>query len=217
MTAIAFRRASLLASFFEPIQQGKEFTPSYPFTKQLGAERNFLDGKKLLLELDPSVAYEHVLRDFAIESLSDNQMLYVFTSKGSPLYSTLSEVNGVRLYVLAGRVSYPTSGERTNEVSIPQNDQAVLLDVIERTIHSNPEAKMALVYDSISDLILSWGFEDSYKSLKQVNELVNDARITTVFLITARAHEQEKSTLVKSVFPVHVSHNEDGLRITRRP
>jgi hypothetical protein len=216
VTAGVFRRASLLAGFFEPLPRGAVLPTERPFTRALGVESGYLAGKKFLLELDPSAPYEQALRDFSVESLSDGFLVYVFTARGGPVYSSLSTILGVRLYVLTTRVSYPTPGEQPNEVSVPQNDQAIILDVIDKTVHANPEGKVAIIYDNISDLILSAGFEETYKFLKQVNEIINDPRVKSLFLLTGGAHPPENVSLVRSLFPYHLSYDTSGLKFTRR-
>ncbi len=122
----------------------------------------------------------------------------------------------MRLYILTTRVSYPTPGDQPNEVSVPQNDQAIILDVIDKTVHANPEGKVAIIYDNISDLILSAGFEETYKFLKQINEIVNDPRVNALFLLTAGAHPAENVSLIRSLFPFHISYDSTGLKFTRR-
>ncbi len=216
ITAGVFRRASLLAGFFEPLPRGAPLPVEYPFTRALNIESGYLTGKKFLIEVDPSMAYEQTLKDFSVESLSEGFLVYVFTARGGPVYSSLSTVLGVRLYVLTTRVSYPTPGEQPNEVSVPQNDQAIILDVIDKTVHANPEGKVAIIYDNISDIILSAGFEETYKFLKQVNEIINDPRVNSLFILTAGAHPAENVSLIRSLFPVHITYDGSGLRFTRR-
>ncbi|MBI2649242.1 MAG: hypothetical protein HYU03_07785 [Thaumarchaeota archaeon] len=216
ITAGVFRRASLLAGFFEPLPRGAPLPVEHPFTRALNIESGYLSGKKFLIEVDPSVAYEQTLKDFSVESLSDGFLVYVFTARGGPVYSSLSTILGVRLYVLTTRVSYPTPGEQPNEVAVPQNDQAIILDVIDKTVHANPEGKVTIIYDNLSDIILSAGFEETYKFLKQINEIINDPRVNSLFILTAGAHPAENVSLIRSLFPVHITYDGAGLRFTRK-
>ena len=111
MSALVFRRASLLTAFFEPVKTTGKFTAEFPFTERLGVPVTFLPGRTLLLEADPSVAYEQAVADFARQSISNNSTVYVFTAKGSPIFNALQKINGVRFYILSTKVSYPKPEE----------------------------------------------------------------------------------------------------------
>ncbi len=123
ISALVFRRASLLTAFFEPVRATGKFTAEFPFTQRLGVDNSFLDGRTLLLETDPSVAYEQVASDFARQSQSNGHTVYVFTAKGSPIYNALHAINGVRFYILSAKVTYPKPEENEpSQILIPSTD-----------------------------------------------------------------------------------------------
>jgi hypothetical protein len=217
ISALVFRRASLLTAFFEPSRPTGKTTAEFPFTERLGVPATFLQGRTFLLETDPSVAYEQVVTDFARQSVSNNNTVYVFTAKGSPVYNALHKTGGVRFYILSAKVSYPKPEENEPlQILIPNNDQAVILDLIDKTISAaEAPAQVAIVFDSISDMILSGGFEGTYKFVKQVNETTGNGRTAALFLMTLGAHDEKVVSFVRSLFPTQLIDDVGGLRMTR--
>lgn len=216
VTATIFRRASLLSGFFGPISGIQVNKPMFPLSQSLGIGSSSLIGTTFLFEIDPSYNYEHVVGDFAVEMLSNKASVYVFTSKRSPIYNSLSKIRGVRFYTLSSSVSYPRASDNPEEILVPQNDQAILLDIIQKTISSDLEAKIGLVYDNISDIILSSSLENAYKFLKQANEIIDIKRVAAMFLFTAGAHDEKTGNLVKTLFTSHIVMSTAGPRIARQ-
>jgi hypothetical protein len=217
VTAFVFRRASLLTAFFEPVRPTGKFAAEFPFTDRLGVQATFLQGRTFLLETDPSIPYEQVVSDFARQSVSNNNTVYVFTAKGSPIYNALHNTTGVRFYILSAKVSYPKPEENEpSQILIPSNDQAVILDLIDKTLSAaTSPAQVAIVFDSISDMVLSTGFESTYKFVKQVNETTGNGRTSALFLMTLGAHDEKVVSFVRSLFPTQMVDDANGLRITR--
>ena len=217
ISALVFRRASLLTAFFEPVRPSSKVTAEFPFTERLGVESTFLPGRTLLLETDPSVAYEQVTSDFARQCLSTAHTVYVFTAKGSPIYNALHKIDGVRFYILSAKVTYPKPEDNEpSQILIPANDQAVILDLIDKTISAaTAPAQVAIIFDSISDMILSTGFEGTYKFVKQVNETIGNGRTAALFLMTLGAHDEKVVSFVRSLFPTQLVEDAEGLRMTR--
>jgi hypothetical protein len=213
VTASIFRRASLLSSFFEPVPQVVPVTS--PFSKRVATPGVSFEGTRSLLEVDPSSNYEDVVKDFSIEQIPHGALVFVFTSRGSPVFNSLYDRVGVRFYVMTSKVSYPKPTELQNEVLVPQNDQAVLLDLIDKTVVSTAEGKASVIFDSISDLILYLGFEGSYKFIKQANEILSLPKVSGLFLLTSGAHEDKILSLIRSLFPNHLLYDARGLKLTR--
>jgi archaellum biogenesis ATPase FlaH len=79
-----------------------------------------------------------------------------------------------------------------------------------------PIASQTLVlFDSLSDLIVSFGFERSYEFMKNVNEILNERRVTSVFIIKSRAHEERVTSLVRGLYGAHLLYGSAGLSVTR--
>jgi len=99
---------------------------------------------------------------------------------------------------------------------VPQHDNPVLLDVLDKTIGSNPDVEIAVLFDRVTDRILSVGLEKTYNFLKYANEIVNNPRTTSLFIINEPAHDAKTMTLVRSLFPNHLSYTATGLKATKR-
>lgn len=217
ITATIFRRASLLSGFFGPISalQIKTSAPTYPFSNSLKIDPQTLVGRTLLFLTDPSTPYEKVVDDLAVELLSNKSYVFVFTSKRSPIQASLSKVKGVRYYILTSTVSYPRGTDVPDEILVPQNDQAILLDIIQKTILNDPDAKLGIIYDNISDMILSSSVEASYKFLKQANEIIDPKRVMAMFLFTPGAHDDRTVNLIKALFANHIVMVKDVPQLVR--
>ena len=215
VTALVFRRASLLTGFFEPTRVRQPGAAIYPFSTRLGSERGAVRELKALLEVDSSLAYEQVVVDFAVELSSNNLPVYAFTSKGSPVYNALNRVPGVRFYILSGKVSYPRPDDQPYQILVPNNDHAVLLDLLDKTIASNSATGAAIIFDSVSDMVLLTGVESAYKFLKQANESMGGNKVASIFLMTAGAHEERVVNVLRGLFPNILVYDSSGLRMTR--
>ena len=139
ITATIFRRASLLSGFFGPVSAMQINSPIFPFSQSLSIPSSTLIGRTFLFELDPSYNYEQVVDDFAVELLSNKALVFAFTSKRSPVYNSLFKIKGVRFYILSSIRILSESSRCPDEILVPLNDQAILLDIIQKTITSDPE------------------------------------------------------------------------------
>jgi hypothetical protein len=212
--ATQFRRTSTLTGMFEPVQEGQPFKETYPFTSKLGMPHDLLRGRNFLLEADSPIACASTVADLSIELLSSGYVVYVFTSKGSPLYQALSSIAAVRFLLLSSNVSYPKPGDEAREVLVPNGDHSVLLDVVERTADGDT-AKVGIIFDSITDILLLSGFEGTYKFLKQVNEMVNRTNLVSMFLLTKGAHDERTLRVIRSLFSNQLTYEATSLKITR--
>jgi hypothetical protein len=200
-TAATFRRATLLSAFFQPgIAPPKIVAPSKTFSGRLGLSTEQILGREYLMEVDPASKFEESVRDFAMELGARQYVLFAFTAGGSPVRNALVGLDNVRFFTMTRKVSYPKPGESPDEVLVPTADQSVLLNVLDKAITSNPDLKFGVVFDSVSDLILSSGLESTYKFLKQANEMLSHNRVTSVFLLTLGAHTEREVSVVKSLF-----------------
>ena len=200
-TAATFRRATLLSAFFQPgVAPAAVSPPSTTFSGRLGLKPEGASGRVFLMEVEPSSSFEEPVKDLANELGSTQRVLFAFTAAGSPVYAGLTGLGNVRFFTMTRKVSYPKPGERPDEMLVPSTDQSVLLNVLDKAISANPDLKFGVVFDSVSDLILSSGLEMTYKFLKQAIEMLTGNRITAVFLMTAGAHTDREVNVVKSLF-----------------
>jgi predicted transcriptional regulator len=173
-----------------------------------------LAGKSVLLEVDPALNYEtavsKIVGDFTLKGHSP----FLFSWRGSPVYAKLSGGDGLSLRTMDSEVTTRKKVDN-REVLIPQNNHTVLLDELSRVIQSQTENGILLVFDSISDLVISEGLETTYKVLKTVNGLVTGTSTTILAILRRRAHDDRAESMIKGIYAFHVIHDSGGLKLAR--
>lgn len=217
VTARIFRQATTFAALFATTTTTVAVAAPRRtgFSAAAGFPEGF-QGRLFLLETSSSTNYEGSVLDFVQEMTSAGSSAFVFTSKGSPVYNAVRKKPGVRVYTFSSSVSYPNETEDPDEILVPAVDPPILLDVLNKIVTINPGAKITVVYDSLSDLVLSIGLQESYKFVRQANGILNRTNVAAMFLMTLGAHEEQTVNLVKSLFPNHLLVDEQGLRTTRK-
>lgn len=168
----------------------------------------------MLLEADPSTNYEKGVREFAQEMSAKGRTVFAFTSRGSPVYLLLKEVQGIRFFVLS-ESSYPKATGNSLEVMVPRNDLAVLLNVIDDSIARNKGQPIAIIFDNISSLILDEGFQECYKFLRQVNEILSHGDAMSIFIVLSKAHDEKTMNIFKNLYSGHLVFDSAGLRVVK--
>jgi predicted transcriptional regulator len=170
-----------------------------------------LAGNGILLEVDTSSRYERGVRRIAEEFASKGHTVYLFSWKGSPVYEVLSGLASVNLRTMTTDVSYSKQvGKR--EYLIPQGDRAVLLQEMSRAAESAPSGKALIVFDSVSDMIVLQGVEQTYSFLRTASGLVSGGRATLVCVLKRHSHDEKTESLVKGVFLNALVYDSSGLR-----
>jgi hypothetical protein len=213
VTAGVFRKASALSSFFAlvggPAQGTADTGPD---------EKSVLDASiPVLFEVDPASRYEQTLVSLSKSKTGRGGLVFIFTSRGSPVHTCLAGTPGVRFYIMTSDVAYPILSKEEGELLVPQNDSAVLLDIVGKTVSSTGMAPLAIVFDSLTEFSIYQGFESTYKFIKQANELLDTPRVSSVYLAVRAAQDERETSLVKSLFRMHVSYDAAGLNVTRGP
>ncbi|MDG6998542.1 MAG: hypothetical protein JRN15_05435 [Nitrososphaerota archaeon] len=174
----------------------------------IGEDLSFIHGRSFLLEIDPSTAYERSVSSFTDELSKAGSTIFVCTHRSSPVYKFLSSEK-FRFFLSTDTVSYIRQTDRENEVLIPQNDFAILLEVISKSLASSG-GSVVFVIDSISDMLVSSGFESTYKALKNANEVLAGPNVTSLFIMTRSIHDQKIVAAIRSLFSTHLQSGVDG-------
>ncbi len=164
---------------------------SIGFSSALPLEHEQLRGRKILLEYDPTTPYETCIRDFCFEAKGQGETLIVVTPKAGPVTRVLEGDDDIEL--------------------IPMRDDLVLYPVFEE----NSEGPVSFVYDSISDYILSRGFNAAYGYIKNLLERIDEGRITGLFLLNPEAHDPKEVSAIRSLFSNQIFFSGVGLEIRR--
>ncbi len=158
------------------------------FSPQLGVKHDKLRGKKILLEFDPSAPYERLVRDFVVECASHNEEVIVLTKTGSAVEQALAGDNGFQL--MHNGTTAPMISEVTAKHSL---------------------RPLGLVYDNITDLVMSTDIHSAYRFLQNALTLLSDQTITALFLLNPSAHEQRDTYTLRGLFSNQVVHGKQGL------
>jgi hypothetical protein len=186
------------------------------FSKALGLNHNDLIGRKVLFEFDPTSRYEKPVEDFVTEAVTNVEQVVVFTRRGSALHSSLSDQKSVKFFCLTQQVSVPKELSE-NEVLFPSNDISLMLDVIDKTLKAYPHDVVNVIFDNLSDLVLSIGFEKTYHFTKYATEILASSRITALFLLNASAHDPEVVHSLRSLFDNQISFGKGGIHAVKLP
>jgi len=66
-------------------------------------------------------------------------------------------------------------------------------------------------------MLVTSGFETTYKFLKSANEVLADVNVTSLFLATRGIHDSKVIATIRSLFPNHLSGVPDGsVKLTRK-
>ena len=164
-----------------------------PFSSKFGIEHKELIGKAVILEFEPRRRYENLVSDFVRECFAHGEGCVVFTRHGSRVHRKVSDL-GARVVKLA--YVKPSSGEYA-----PLTDGVKTLDVMNRL--AGPLT--AVVFDNLTDLIVSLGEEETYTFAIQALEILGRGFAPSLFLINGRAHEERTVKAFEALFPLIVS------------
>jgi hypothetical protein len=171
-------------------------------------------GRKILLEFDPASQYEKVIQDFVTEALANVELTFVFTRRSSNLHSFLSAQKAVKFFCLTQQVNVPRELSE-NERLLPSNDTSLMLDALDQTLKTHSEDKISMVFDSLSDLVLSLGFEKTYNFVKYATDMLSSPRITVLFLLNQTAHDPNVSSSLRGLFSNQVSIGKAGIHAVK--
>jgi len=157
------------------------------FSKQLGLDHSQLRGKKILLEFDSSAPYERLIKDFGLECTSENETVIVLTRRGSIIQKVFEGEESVKLVNLA--------------------PQTMLTPIL----NEHPKSPLSLVYDNLTDLVLSVGPQAAYKFVQNMLELLSEPRITAIFLLNTAAHEPKDANSLRGLFGNQVVYGKQGI------
>ena len=74
------------------------------------------------------------------------------------------------------------------------------------------EKPLALVYDNLTDLIISTGFQQAYNFVKNTLERLSAPKLTALFLFNPSAHPPNEAYSIRSLFGGQVTYGVDGLK-----
>jgi hypothetical protein len=222
---ILFGRASASADSIESFVERFFVSPLAPtvipvltrpnvFSKTLGLTHQQMAGRNILLDFDPASNYEEAIRNFATEALAHAEPTVIFTRMNSATHSTLREQKAVKFFCLTQQVSVPKEFSE-NEMLLPANDSSLMLDVLDKTLKAHPEGNINVVFDSLSDLIMSISFEKTYRFIKYVIDLLASTGATVLFLLNQTAHDSKVEAGIRHLFSNQISFRKERMQLVK--
>ena len=173
------------------------------FSRTVGMSHEEVAGRKLLLEFDPQGDSDRIFKSVLAESASNFERTVVFTRKGRPVYSMAQRQPAAKIFVLTSRVSYPKV-ENENLVLLPSYDTSLLLDALNKTIEAYAGSSFTIIFDSITHFIFTLGPERTYSLVRQALELMISDKITAIFAMNSKAHDQKTMATFENMFDLEI-------------
>lgn len=173
--------------FLAEIKRYLEEAKAIKFSSQLELNHKDILGRIILLEFDPSFPYERAVRDFVHECVFYNKVALVLTHGGSVIQNVFEGDDGIEIL----NISY----------------QQTLSEVLEKY----SKESLCLVYDSITDIILSTNVESAYGYFQNALKFLSEFGATTIFLLNPLAHEPRDVSSIKGLFSNQIKYDKNGL------
>jgi len=184
------------------------------FSKSVGLTHEQMLGRKFLVEFDPVSTYEKAIEDFVKEALANVEPVLIFTPRGSVIHTSLAKqpIN----FFLMSSVSVPKMITE-NEILLPANNPTLILDSFNKVLETHTGTNVCLVFDSLSELLISVGLEKTYKFTKYALEMLAPQWATVLFLFNPNAHDLKTVSNLKSLFRDQLAYRKDGMQVIRIP
>lgn len=220
-----FKESTVFSRFFEETPYPKTSRPlskslsedmSNAFSQPLKISHHQLIGRKILLEFDVTSNYEEIVKNFVSECQTNGGMPIIFTRKGSSVHASITNRAAVQLLLLTTNVSVPTLGSLENETLLPAEDTSLMLNALSKLIEIRSE-KVCVVYDNISELMFSVGFERAYAFVRYFIEMLDSfpQKITALFLLNPEAHDEKVVSSLRGLFRDQIAYEKGRLIIIK--
>jgi len=183
------------------------------FVELLAFHDALLANKCVLLEVDPSLDYEAILREL-VQDETKRSRVSAFTWKGSPLYPVLPRGERVYVYVMSTHESRAPS--RPRELIVPSHDEAALLGFIDESGTRDASGEKDLViFDSVSELLVSLGNERSQRFLKRATQSLDAKGRRALFIVKKGYHDERSQRMVRGLFSEGLVYDSSGLKLDK--
>lgn len=215
-SAVSFNQTSVYAGLL-PAPAIVTESASDEFSKQINYAHESTVGRQILLEVDANTGYERDVASFCKEFLANGFTVIAITAKSNAVYHALSGLPQVRYFLFSGSVSRPTAIEgEEGRMLIPQDSMMEVIGLLERMwATSGGDGKIALVFDNLSDRVISVGLERTYKSVKEMLAILGDRKVTTLFLMHGGTLDQKALTILRSLFGTILESKRDRIAIVK--
>jgi len=184
------------------------------FVELLAFQDALLSKRGTLLEVDPSQGYEHAVREL-VQDETKRSRVSAFTWRASPVFSSLPRNERVYVYVMTAAQGKAPS--RPREFVVPSHDEAALLEFVGGSLEQDGGARNdLLIFDSVSELLVSLGNEKSQRFLRKAAHLLGSSDRRSLFIVKRGYHDERTMKMVKGIFPDRLVYDGSGLRLDHR-
>lgn len=160
------------------------------FPEVIGLDHKELHDRKILFEFDPSTLYEEIIVNFVKKSKTDKEKIIIFSPKSSTLYKKLKNMKDIEFVQLSEMILSPI-------------------------FDAHSEKHLTIIYDNLSELIISIGFDSSYRFIRKTLELLAEYDSTALFLFNPNAHASNETNSIRNLFSDRIESEKKGLRIIK--
>lgn len=156
------------------------------FSTRINLSYDDVKGKSILLHFNALSNYEQIVKEFAEQTKANGNTVIILTMIDSSIYNII---------------------DKTQYHFEPLSEQTLISQIL-----SKHQGEIAIVYDSVTNLYLTMGFDAAYEILKQIKLKLSERKATSLFLINPEAHSKEDFVSFCSLFPFHIKYGPDGLK-----
>jgi hypothetical protein len=149
-------------------------------------------GKAILLEFTTPSHLQLVLRRLTIEALAKGYETAVFTRKGSVVEEKLTPLDVKYMYLTLTRRSEIEANKAHVSIKDPSEVLAALTEL-------NLSNTSLIIFDNLTDLILTTGFDKAYIFLRHVVEIAAETKATILLGLNAEAHNKQEVAALESL------------------
>jgi len=184
------------------------------FSKVISLSHEEFLGRIMLLEFDPASDYERIVENVTKEALAHLEPVYVFTRHSSGIYESLAGQRSVRIVLMSTSATTLRSVSE-NQIALAADNSPLVLDSLREIISRHADQNMLLIFDSISELIMSLGFEKAYKFMLCATEMISSKSATALFLINGSAHQAQEASRVRGLFQNILIYEGNSLKVVK--
>lgn len=160
------------------------------FSRAAEQDHELLSGRTILFEYNSSTPYERHIRDFLLEGLRNGETPIIITNKSSAIFNTIKNEEKISI--------------------IPFQVPVVLSQVFKKS----SDNKHCFVFDSLTDLILSAGFQTAYNFIKDSLTRFSSDEFSALYLLNSDSHDIQEVQRIRNLYRNQIKCDE-GIRVIK--
>ena len=149
-------------------------------------------GKAILLEFTTQTTLKLILKRLTVEALAKGYDISVFTRRGSVVEEALTPLDVKYIYLTLTRHSELEAIRSYVSIKDPSEMLAALAEL-------NLSNMTLIIFDNLTDLILTTGFDKAYTFLRHVVELAAETKATILLGLGIEAHSKQEIAALEAL------------------